>query len=75
MGRAIDQDNRLDDHERRITELEGVVAELSQALMSTKQVSHVDLHNGRMEEHEKNIRKENTKTKTKKTTRKATATT
>ena len=75
MGRAINQDNRLDDHERRIAELEGVVAELSQALMQTTQVNHVDLHeetaDDKMANHEESIRKENKKSK--KTTRKATA--
>ena len=44
MGRAIDQDNRLDDHQKRIEALEGVVAELSNALMNTKQTKSVDLH-------------------------------
>ena len=44
MGRAIDQDNRLDDHQKRIEALEGVVAELSNALVNTKQTKAVDLH-------------------------------
>ena len=44
MGRAIDQDNRLDDHQKRIEALEGVVAELSNALVNTKQTKSVDLH-------------------------------
>ena len=38
MGRAIDQDNRLDDHERRIKLLEDAMEELIQT-----RVHHVDL--------------------------------
>ena len=43
MGRAIDQDNRLDVLEKDMKELQAVVAELSQALMNTTQIHHVDL--------------------------------
>ena len=39
MGRAIDQDNRLDDHERRLKLLEGALEEMIQT-----RVHHVDLH-------------------------------
>ena len=38
MGRAIDQDNRLDDHERRIKLLEDALTEMIQT-----RVHHVDL--------------------------------
>ena len=38
MGRAIDQDNRLDDHERRIKLMEDALEELVQT-----RVHHVDL--------------------------------
>ena len=53
MGRAIDQDNRLDDHERRIKLVEDALEELIQT-----RVHHVDLHND-IDEHERKIRKEN----------------
>ena len=53
MGRAIEQDNRLDDHERRIKLVEDALEELVQT-----RVHHVDLHN-EMERHEEKIRKEN----------------
>tara|TARA_Y100000310_G_scaffold31978_1_gene30350 strand:- start:603 stop:821 length:219 start_codon:yes stop_codon:yes gene_type:complete len=39
MGRAIDQDNRLDDHERRLKLVEDALEELVQT-----RVHHVDLH-------------------------------
>ena len=39
MGRAIDQDNRLDDHERRLKLLEDALEELVQT-----RVHHIDLH-------------------------------
>ena len=39
MGRAIDQDNRLDDHERRLKLVEDALEELVQT-----KVHHVDLH-------------------------------
>ena len=39
MGRAIDQDNRLDDHERRLKLIEDALEEL----VATK-VHHVNLH-------------------------------
>ena len=38
MGRAIDQDNRLDDHERRLKLLEDALEEMIQT-----RVHHVDL--------------------------------
>ena len=38
MGRAIDQDNRLDDHERRIKLVEDALEEMIQT-----RVHHVDL--------------------------------
>ena len=38
MGRAIDQDNRLDDHERRIKLMEDALEEMIQT-----RVHHVDL--------------------------------
>ena len=39
MGRAIDQDNRLDDHERRLKLVEDALEEMVQT-----RVHHVDLH-------------------------------
>ena len=39
MGRAIDQDNRLDDHERRLKLIEDALEELVQT-----RVHHVDMH-------------------------------
>ena len=39
MGRAIDQDNRLDDHERRLKLIEDALEELVHT-----RVHHVDLH-------------------------------
>ena len=39
MGRAIDQDNRLDDHERRLKLVEDALEE-----MVHTRVHHVDLH-------------------------------
>ena len=66
MGRAIDQDNRLDNHQKRLEILEGVVAELSEALMNTKQTKSVDLHDA-LDEHERELRKTKTKRKAKKT--------
>ena len=53
MGRAIDQDNRLDDHERRIKLVEDALEELVQT-----RVHHVDLTD-KMDKHEEKIRKEN----------------
>ena len=69
MGRAIEQDNRLDDHERRIKELEGVIAELSYNLVNTKQTKNVDI-NDELSKHEKAIREENMETEAKKKTTK-----
>ncbi len=43
MGRAIDQDNRLDKLEIQMKEIEEVVAELAMALKDTKQTKHIDL--------------------------------
>ena len=53
MGRAIDQDYRLDDHERRINLIEDALEELVQT-----RVHHVDLH-GDMDKHEEKVREEN----------------
>ena len=39
MGRAIDQDNRLDDHERRLKLIEDALEE-----MVHTRVHHIDLH-------------------------------
>ena len=60
MGRAIDQDNRLDDHQRRIEALEGVVAELSSSLMHTKQIKHVDLTESKPKTRKKKVEVEAT---------------
>jgi len=60
MGRAIDQDNRLDDHEVRIKTLEGVVAELSSSLMHTKQIKHVDLTESKPKTRKKKVEVEAT---------------
>ena len=53
MGRAIDQDNRLDDHERRLKLIEDALEEMIQT-----RIHHVDLHDD-MQEHEARMRKEN----------------
>ena len=53
MGRAIDQDNRLDDHDRRLKLLEDALEEMIQT-----KVHHVDL-NDEIDKHEKRIREEN----------------
>ena len=52
MGRAIDHDKRLDDHEKRITLIEDALEEMLQT-----RVQHVDLSS--IDEHEKKIREEN----------------
>ena len=39
MGRAIDQDNRLDDHERRLKLVEDALEEMVQT-----RIHHVHLH-------------------------------
>ena len=44
MGRAINNENDIDTLKREMKELQDVVADLSEALMSTKQVHHLDLH-------------------------------
>ena len=41
MGRAINNENDIDTLKREMKELQDVVAELSEALMSTTQVHHV----------------------------------
>ena len=53
MGRAINDGNRLDDHEKRIKLLEGAMEELIQT-----RVHHVDLHDD-MDKHEEKVREEN----------------
>ena len=53
MGRAIDQDNRLDDHERRLK----LVEDALEGLVQTR-VHHVDLTD-EMDKHEEKIREEN----------------
>ena len=50
MGRAIDQDNRLDDHERRLKLVEDALEELVQT-----SVHHIDLHD-ELDKHERDIR-------------------
>ena len=44
MGRAINNENDIDTLKREMKELQDVVTDLSEALMSTKQVHHLDLH-------------------------------
>jgi len=56
MGRAIDQDNRLDDHERRLKLVEDALEEMVQT-----RVHHVDLHD---DEVPAGKRKKTTKRKT-----------
>ena len=43
MGRAIEDRKDIDMLKRQVKELQDVVAELSEALISTKQVHHVDM--------------------------------
>ena len=43
MGARINMENDIDILKKEMRELQGVVAELSEALMSTKQVHHVDM--------------------------------
>ena len=50
MGRAIDHDNKLDDHERRLKLLEDALEEMVQT-----KVHHVDL-NDELDKHESDIR-------------------
>ena len=50
MGRAIDQDNRLEDHERRLKLVEDALEELVQT-----RVHHIDLHD-ELDKHERDIR-------------------
>ena len=43
MGRAIDHENDIDKLKIEMKELQDVVAELSEALMNTTKVHHVDM--------------------------------
>ena len=52
MGRAIDQDNILEDHERRLKLIEGALEEMIQT-----KVHHIDLHD-ELDKHEESIRAE-----------------
>ena len=63
MGRAIDQDNRLDSHDSRLNDYEKRLKLIEDALEELVQtrVHHVDLHN---EEVPAGKRKRTTKTKT-----------
>ena len=63
MGRAIDNENRLDDHERRIKLMEDdherrlkLIEDALEEMIQTK-VHHVDLHD-ELDKHEAEIRKE-----------------
>tara|TARA_Y100000310_G_scaffold91326_1_gene88658 strand:- start:601 stop:882 length:282 start_codon:yes stop_codon:yes gene_type:complete len=58
MGAKINMENDIDKLKIQVKELQDVVAELSEALMQTKQVHRVDLNN-ELDRHEKNIREEN----------------
>ena len=77
MGRAINQNNILDDHERRIKLMEDALEEMSREFVNTTKVHHVDLSD------DLNVRAEGVEVKPdevatvtrKKTTRKATVTT
>ena len=53
MGRAINNENKLEDHERRLNLIENLLEELVQT-----RVHHVDLQD-EMDKHEENIRREN----------------
>ena len=59
MGRAIDQGNRIDDHERRLKLVEDALEELVQT-----RVHHVDLHGEEEFTPPAGKRKRTTKTKT-----------
>ena len=59
MGRAIDQDNRLDDHERRLKLVEDALEEMVQT-----RVHHVDLHDDMEFTPPAGKRKRTTKSKT-----------
>ena len=52
MGRAIDQDNILEDHERRLKFIEGALEDMIQT-----KVHHIDLHD-ELDKHEESIRAE-----------------
>tara|TARA_Y100000296_G_scaffold22509_1_gene26639 strand:+ start:732 stop:956 length:225 start_codon:yes stop_codon:yes gene_type:complete len=71
MGRAIDHDKRLDDHERRIKLMEDALEEMIQT-----RVHHVDLTDmGNVKAEGVEVKPDEVPTeKSKKTTRKATAT-
>ena len=63
MGRAIDQDNRLDDHDREIKLIKDnhgrrlkLIEDALEEMIQTK-VHHVDLHD-ELDKHEAEIRKE-----------------
>ena len=58
MGRAINDRKDIEKLQREMRELQGVVAELSQTLLQTTQVHHVDLHD-ELNHHEEKIRKGN----------------
>tara|TARA_R100001594_G_scaffold142593_1_gene189649 strand:- start:416 stop:649 length:234 start_codon:yes stop_codon:yes gene_type:complete len=53
MGRAIDQDNRLDDHERRLKLIEDALEEMIQT-----KVTNIDIHD-ELEKHERSLVEEN----------------
>ena len=43
MGRAIDMENRIDDHDRRLKLVENALEEISRSLVNTTTTHHVDL--------------------------------
>ena len=49
MGRAINQDNRLDDHERRLKLIEDALEEMIQT-----KVTNIDIHD-ELDKHEKSL--------------------
>ena len=71
MGRAIDQDNRLDDHERRLKLVEDALEEMVQT-----RIHHVDLHHDTDKEYIDELKEEEFTPpagKRKKTTKRKTA--
>ena len=60
MGRAIEQDGRLDGHDVKLEEHDKRIKLMEDALeeMIQTKVHHIDLHN-EMDNHEERIRKEN----------------
>ena len=58
MGAKIKMENDIDKLQIQMKEVQGVVAELSEALLQTKQVHHVDLDD-ELTKHEEKIREEN----------------